>query len=467
MVAFNIQSFQPEAYDSLQNAGFLNTPQGSGQVEKNEKSFSQMLDEAQNSTDGKKLTENKNESISGENPQKKQDEIYSDKTAEADSTAVEENAPSAEVSSEAMSAEVAENVSDAEITADFSLTDNISTEKKDAALSFMTEETESDVSKESFSEENDSLFAEYSSLTQNILYKDVNADESVKADNLRDDDLLNISDELSGEEIALAAEKFQPVVNTEQNTVEKPETDSSKIAFDGENSKVKKSSSKKESPIEIIDERSKNFTLRDENGKANAVEGKFSKPVLNGENSVEMSFTLNNVGDGLSDVTQVAGDANGYTKADFSSLLSKEIGNSAGEFVRSGSLVLKNNGKGSINLILRPEELGNVKINLELSDNQVSGKIVVASKEAYEAFKQNIDNLKEAFIAGGFETNGFELSWAGSDGNGYGNGQYDRNENAYVADNFGRNVKGSAYVDNMPDSLPEIISGNTYVNLVA
>ena len=116
---------------------------------------------------------------------------------------------------------------------------------------------------------------------------------------------------------------------------------------------------------------------------------------------------------------------------------------------------------------MRPEELGNVKINLELSDNQVSGKIVVASKEAYEAFKQNIDNLKEAFIAGGFETNGFELSWAGSDGSGYGNGQYDRNENAYVADNFGRNVKGSAYVDNMPDSLPEIISGNTYVNLVA
>ena len=462
MVAFNIQSFQPEVCKPIQDAGFLNTPQGSGQVEMNEKSFSKMLDDAQNSTDGKKLTENKNESISGENPQKKQDEVSSAKAAETDSIVVDE------VSSEAMSAEVAENVSDAENAADFSLADNISAEKNDAALSLETDEIYSSVSKENFSEENNSLFAEYSSLTQNILYKDINADESVKSEGLSDDELLNISEEFSGEEISLAAAEtlYQTAVNAEMNTA-KSETDASKISVDAENSKTKKSSSKKESPIEIIDERSKTFALRDENDKANAVEGKFSKPVLNGENSVEMSFNLNNVGDGLSDVTQVAGDVNGYTKADFSSLLSKEIGNSAGEFVRSGSLVLKDNGKGSINLILRPEELGNVKINLELSDNQVSGKIVVASKEAYEAFKQNIDNLKEAFIAGGFETNGFELSWAGSDGNGYGNGQYDRNENAYVADNFGRNVKGSAYVDNMPDSLPEIISGNTYVNLVA
>ena len=462
MVAFNIQSFQPEVCKPIQDAGFLNTPQGSGQVEKNEKSFSKMLDDAQNSTDGKKLTENKNESISGENSQKKQDEVSSAKAAETDSIVVDE------VSSEAMSAEVAENVSDAENAADFSLADNISAEKNDAALSLETDEIYSSASKENFSEENNSLFAEYSSLTQNILYKDINADESVKSEGLSDDELLNISEEFSGEEISLAAAEtlYQTAVNAEMNTA-KSETDASKISVDAENSKTKKSSSKKESPIEIIDERSKTFALREDEGKSNAVEGKFSKPVFNGENSVEMSFNLNNVGDGLSDVTQVAGDVNGYTKADFSSLLSKEIGNSAGEFVRSGSLVLRDNGKGSINLILRPEELGNVKINLELSDNQVSGKIVVASKEAYEAFKQNIDNLKEAFIAGGFETNGFELSWAGSDGNGYGNGQYDRNENAYVADNFGRNVKGSAYVDNMPDSLPEIISGNTYVNLVA
>ena len=155
--------------------------------------------------------------------------------------------------------------------------------------------------------------------------------------------------------------------------------------------------------------------------------------------------------------------AEGVSKADFASMLSKELSTSAGDIVKTGSIVLQNNGKGSINLILHPEQLGNVKIKLELSENQISGKIVVASREAYEAFKENISVIKEAFAASGFETGGFELAWGGKGNDGNPNRQDDRQ----LAQERSVNVNGVKYVETMPDVLPEEYAGSGMVNLVA
>ena len=190
----------------------------------------------------------------------------------------------------------------------------------------------------------------------------------------------------------------------------------------------------------------------------------FSKQVtFDAKGNAEISLSLaSNEKTALSE-GGVQNGAEGLSKADFTSMLSKELETSAGDLVKTGSIVLQNNGKGSINLILHPEQLGNVKIKLELSDNQVSGKIVVASREAYDAFKENISAIKEAFSASGFETGGFELAWSGS-GDG---GNQNQQDNRQVAQERTVNSRGMTYVDAMPDVVPEEYAGSGNVNLVA
>lgn len=209
-----------------------------------------------------------------------------------------------------------------------------------------------------------------------------------------------------------------------------------------------------ESKIEIIDERTEaepaGLTMN-------------TTTTLNADNSsAEMVMTL---------PVQAAGsDANGsleagYTKADFSQMLNSSVAAAKDDFVKTGSIILQDNKKGSINLILHPEELGNVKVKLELSDNQITGKIVVASKEAYEAFRQNLDDLRNAFVASGFDACGFDLAWAGA---GDSNGSQGQNSADNGSGNqFGLQYFGNTYEENIPDAVPEYYAGNTHINLVA
>jgi hypothetical protein len=103
----------------------------------------------------------------------------------------------------------------------------------------------------------------------------------------------------------------------------------------------------------------------------------------------------------------------------FSSMLSAEIEKAAGDFVKAGSIVLRDNNAGNINLVLHPDSLGDVKIHLKLTDNVIAGHILVTSEDAYLAFKNSIESLKAAFQSGGFEAGQFDLSWSqNNDGNG-------------------------------------------------
>lgn len=98
----------------------------------------------------------------------------------------------------------------------------------------------------------------------------------------------------------------------------------------------------------------------------------------------------------------------------FQEMFAQTLNNHVPEFVKAGTLVLKNNNQGEINMNLKPESLGNVKLFLQVSDKVITGQITVHSKEAMEAFKQNLESIKQAFVANGFEEANINLVMADS-----------------------------------------------------
>jgi hypothetical protein len=151
----------------------------------------------------------------------------------------------------------------------------------------------------------------------------------------------------------------------------------------------------------------------------------------------------------------------------FASMLSQEIKNSAAEFVKAGTIILRDHDSGSIRLLLNPKDLGDVKILLQLTDNNITARISVSTMEAYDAFKSSIDSLKQAFNDSGFSTGEFDLGYAGSAFGGSENsnagthGEQPPQAAAYSA---------SQYVKEIPDAAPlgEIAeSGGYAVNVTA
>jgi flagellar hook-length control protein FliK len=81
-----------------------------------------------------------------------------------------------------------------------------------------------------------------------------------------------------------------------------------------------------------------------------------------------------------------------------------------GDIVRHASIALRNGGEGTIKIALKPESLGNVKIHLEMSENKITGRIVVESTEALNAFRKEMSALEQAFRDSGFASADLNLS---------------------------------------------------------
>ncbi|MBO4546961.1 MAG: flagellar hook-length control protein FliK, partial [Treponema sp.] len=151
----------------------------------------------------------------------------------------------------------------------------------------------------------------------------------------------------------------------------------------------------------------------------------------------------------------------------FQAMLKNQISQNAGDFVRAANIVLKDNNKGSIDLILHPEELGNVKISMEVHGKSIVGHITVASREAMEAFGQSADALKNSFLQSGFEDATFDVSFAGSQMQ-FAQGQAQEGADGKAA--HGRKIYGEFTQESLTsvsDISDNFIDDDVSVNIVA
>ena len=154
----------------------------------------------------------------------------------------------------------------------------------------------------------------------------------------------------------------------------------------------------------------------------------------------------------------------------FQQMLTQQIQANAPDFVKAGTIVLRDNNQGVINMNLKPEALGNVKISLELSDKIITGSITVSSKEAYEAFKQNLELLKATFEQQGFESAAFNLNLASDSSSAFAQHQQQApQDNGLLAANrtLGNYVTASED-DSVPEAIPSYRRGGDYkVDMIA
>jgi len=130
-------------------------------------------------------------------------------------------------------------------------------------------------------------------------------------------------------------------------------------------------------------------------------------------------------------------------------LLAREFANFNGDIVRHASIALKDGGIGTIKIALHPQTLGNVKIHLELTDNKITGRIVVDSQEALNAFRKEITSLEQAFKESGFADASLNLSLSAE--------QSGAEKQEFNEESFNRRIAASNYDDSYDSESVSVV----------
>ena len=245
-----------------------------------------------------------------------------------------------------------------------------------------------------------------------------------------------VQDNAEGALAADETEEFATVLAKDDAAKES----SKKIERREENSPRSKENSASAPVFSVIDERGK-LAKREALSEDREARGLVAESVHKQGNTLEVAINLANTA--AQDILSTNGQSAGADGSTFQQMLASQIQNNAPDFVKAGNIILKDADTGVINMNLKPESLGNVKISLQISDKGIEGQITVASKEAFEAFKQNMDTLKHAFQENGFENASLNLSLGSdSDAGQFGHGQQQSSEQFFANKTFATYAEG-------------------------
>lgn len=226
---------------------------------------------------------------------------------------------------------------------------------------------------------------------------------------------------------------------------------------------------KKDLKLEVTDLRTDKVYKKDDSQNLKVTAKKDYNLTYSREGEKDLQVTLDLSTLARQNITSSDSQTASASGSTFQSMLTNAVQENASDFVKAGNIILKDNNQGNINLVLHPEKLGNVKISLNLSEKMISGSITVHSQEAYEAMKESLESLKNAFATSGFETGDFNLNFSNQNsqfaqGN-FGNGQ-DNQASFKATVNYGDYVAEKGLVEQALDGSYE--SGAKYsVNIVA
>ncbi len=134
-----------------------------------------------------------------------------------------------------------------------------------------------------------------------------------------------------------------------------------------------------------------------------------------GEQDGRNSFTTRFDGFGGTDP---ASGRNGTLGSDFASQLSRRLQGDAGaEIVRHAHMVVRGKESGEMRLVLRPDNLGSVRVRMQMEDGLITVRFLVENNGVRQALEQNLAGLQQAFRDAGLETGSLDVS-VGNGGNG-------------------------------------------------
>jgi flagellar hook-length control protein FliK len=170
-----------------------------------------------------------------------------------------------------------------------------------------------------------------------------------------------------------------------------------------------------------------------------------------------------------------ADTGSGTQRMSFEDALARELhGDLSADIVRDATVIVRNGGEGTIRLSLRPASLGDVKIRLEMTENKITGHIIVGSNEALRAFERELPVLEKAFRDSGFSETNLEMSLA-QDGSNFGAGEQRQTDHQALSPLWAasRYESGTEAIDSIPPDAPaprgtvlSAASGRTSVNLL-